>query len=40
MTAWREKHPETRIDAITATLIKELRGKKYGVKKLASVGYW
>lgn len=40
MTAWREKHPDTRTDAITAAVIKDLRGSKYGIKKLASVGYW
>jgi len=39
ITAWRERHPQSRVDAIIDASIAALKGKDYKVKKIASVGY-
>lgn len=39
ITAWRERHPQARVDAIIDSTIAAMKGNQYKVKKLASVGY-
>jgi dienelactone hydrolase len=38
MTAWRDKHPVSKIDSIIAATIKHMR-EDLGVKRIGTVGY-